>query len=78
MVDMMFKVKDQFESYMDEEALIPWKATKNVREGGYKAIDLVLLTMKMALQIATKKVNLKLVNVPKILLQQFILPALLI
>lgn len=42
MVDMMFKVKDQFESYMDEEALIPWKATKNVREGGYKAIDLVL------------------------------------
>jgi hypothetical protein len=42
MVDMMFKVKDQFESYLDEEALVPWRATKNVREGGYKAIDLVL------------------------------------
>lgn len=42
MVDMMFKVKDQFESYLDEEALIPWKATKNVREGNYKSLDLVL------------------------------------
>lgn len=42
MVDVMFKVKDHFESYMDEEALIPWKATKNVREGGYKALDVVL------------------------------------
>ena len=42
MVDVMFRVKDQFESYLDEEALIPWKATKNVKEGGYKAIDLVL------------------------------------
>ncbi|MCU0422838.1 MAG: DUF3108 domain-containing protein [Bacteroidia bacterium] len=42
MVDVMFKVKDQFETYLDQEALIPWKATKNVREGNYKAIDLVL------------------------------------
>lgn len=42
LVDVMFKVKDQFESYMDEEALIPWKATKNVREGGYRGLDLVL------------------------------------
>lgn len=42
MVDMMFKVKDQFESYLDEEALVPWKAVKNVREGGYKAIDLIM------------------------------------
>lgn len=41
-VDVMFKVKDQFESYVDVDAIIPWKATKNVREGNYKAIDVVL------------------------------------
>lgn len=41
-VDMMFKVKDQFESFVDVNAMIPWKATKNVKEGNYKAIDVVL------------------------------------
>lgn len=41
-VDAMFKVKDQFESYVDVDAIIPWKATKNVREGNYKSIDVVL------------------------------------
>lgn len=41
-VDVMFRVKDQFESYLDEEYLVPWKATKNVKEGNYKSIDLIL------------------------------------
>lgn len=41
-VDVMFKVKDQFESFVDVDAMIPWKATKNVKEGNYKAIDVVL------------------------------------
>lgn len=42
LVDVMFKVKDQFESFVDVDAIIPWKATKNVREGNYKSIDVVL------------------------------------
>jgi hypothetical protein len=42
LVDVMFKVKDQFESFVDVDAIIPWKATKNVKEGNYKSIDVVL------------------------------------
>ena len=32
LVDMMFKVKDEFESYIDQEALVPLKATKKITE----------------------------------------------
>jgi hypothetical protein len=42
MVDVMFKVRDQFESFVDEEAIIPWKQIKKVREGGYKDSDFIL------------------------------------
>jgi hypothetical protein len=42
MVDVMFKVRDQYESYVDEEAIIPWKQIKKVREGGYKDSDFIL------------------------------------
>lgn len=42
LVDMMFKVRDEYESYMDVEALVPWKATKNVREGGYRDTDFII------------------------------------
>lgn len=59
MVDMMFKVKDQFESFMDEEALIPWKATKNVREGGYKALDLVLFDHEKGMASSHQKGKLE-------------------
>ncbi len=55
MVDVMFKVKDQFETYMDEEALIPWKATKNVREGNYKMIDLVLFDHERGVASSSQK-----------------------
>jgi hypothetical protein len=40
-VDMMFKVKDEYESYMDVEALVPWKAIKNVKEGNYTDRDVI-------------------------------------
>lgn len=55
MVDVMFKVKDQFESYMDEEALVPWKATKNVREGNYKSLDLVLFDHESGIANSNQK-----------------------
>tara|TARA_B100000963_G_scaffold269563_1_gene237699 strand:- start:2135 stop:2947 length:813 start_codon:yes stop_codon:yes gene_type:complete len=31
-----FKVNDQYETYIDEEAILPWKFVRHVREGGYK------------------------------------------
>ncbi|MFN5543793.1 MAG: DUF3108 domain-containing protein [Bacteroidota bacterium] len=42
LVDVMFKVRDEYESYMDVDALVPWKATKNVREGGYRDTDFIM------------------------------------
>lgn len=31
-----FKVEDRYETYIDEEAVLPWKFIRHVREGGYK------------------------------------------
>jgi hypothetical protein len=42
MVDVMFKVRDTYESYVDEEAIIPWKCIKKVKEGGYTDSDFIL------------------------------------
>jgi hypothetical protein len=33
--DWFFKVRDKFESYIDEEALVPWKFIRRCNEGGY-------------------------------------------
>jgi len=42
LVDFMFKVKDEFESYLDEEAIVPVKATKKIKEGNYTDSDFIL------------------------------------
>lgn len=42
LVDMMFKVKDEFESYIDQEALVPLKATKKIKEGKYTDSDFII------------------------------------
>jgi hypothetical protein len=34
--DWFYKVRDRYESYMDEEALMPWLFIRNVDEGGFK------------------------------------------
>ncbi|MBI3509457.1 MAG: DUF3108 domain-containing protein [Bacteroidetes bacterium] len=34
--DWFFKVRDRYESYMDEDALMPWLFLRNVDEGGFK------------------------------------------
>ena len=39
MVDLMFGVKDEFESYMVVDGLVPWQATKKIKEGNYKDSD---------------------------------------
>ena len=35
-VDFFFKIRDRYESYIDEEALAPWIFIRRVNEGGYK------------------------------------------
>ena len=34
--DWFFKVRDKYESYIDEEAIVPWVFIRRVNEGGYK------------------------------------------
>ncbi|HLG03386.1 MAG TPA: DUF3108 domain-containing protein, partial [Bacteroidia bacterium] len=34
--DLFYKVRDRYESYMDEEALMPWLFLRSVDEGGFK------------------------------------------
>jgi len=34
--DLFFKVRDHYESYIDEEAIVPWLFIRRVNEGGYK------------------------------------------
>ena len=34
--DWFFKVRDRYETYMDQEALLPWLFVRRVDEGGYK------------------------------------------
>ncbi len=42
LLDMMFKVKDEFESYIDQEAIVPLKATKKIKEGKYTDSDFII------------------------------------
>lgn len=34
--DFFYKVRDRYETYIDEEALVPWIFVRRVNEGGYK------------------------------------------
>lgn len=35
-LNWFFKVEDRYETYIDEEAILPWKFIRHVREGGYE------------------------------------------
>tara|TARA_B100000768_G_C11245895_1_gene361744 strand:- start:41 stop:868 length:828 start_codon:yes stop_codon:yes gene_type:complete len=35
-LNWFFKVEDRYETYIDEEAILPWKFVRHVREGGYE------------------------------------------
>jgi hypothetical protein len=37
--NLFFKVNDRFESFMDEEFLVPWSFLRNTHEGGYSVDD---------------------------------------
>jgi hypothetical protein len=34
--DWFFKVRDRYETYIDEKALVPWLFVRRIQEGGYK------------------------------------------
>lgn len=34
--DLFYKVRDRYETYMDEQAMVPWMFVRRVNEGGYK------------------------------------------
>lgn len=40
-MDFFFKVRDDFETYIDMEAIVPLKFIKKIEEGGYKSTDFV-------------------------------------
>ena len=33
--DWIYKIRDQYETYLDEKALVPWKFVRNINEGGF-------------------------------------------
>lgn len=35
--DFFFKVRDRYETYLDEKALMPWQFVRRIDEGGFKA-----------------------------------------
>lgn len=39
MLNMFYKVKDRYESYFDEEAIIPWYFERRTKEGSYERED---------------------------------------
>ncbi len=34
--DLLFKVRDRYETYLDKDAMVPWMFVRRVEEGGYK------------------------------------------
>jgi hypothetical protein len=55
--NVFFKVRDNFESFIDEETLIPYKFIRNTREGGYKKDDTVFFDHKAKVARSTRKVK---------------------
>jgi len=55
--NVFFKVRDKFESYVDEEALMPHKFTRYTREGGYKKDDTVYFDHKEGKAVSMRKVK---------------------
>ena len=57
--NLFFKVDDRFESYMDEEYLVPWRFLRFTREGDYRKEDEVIFnqySQNASSRTANKKV----------------------
>jgi hypothetical protein len=55
--NLFFKVRDKFETFVDEEALVPLKFIRYTREGGYKKDDTVFFNRQDKIAISTRKVK---------------------
>ena len=51
-VDMLYKVRDEYQSFFDPESILPYKSVRDISEGRYKRYDLAYFDHK----------NLKVVN----------------
>ncbi len=52
---LFFKVDDKFESFVDQELLIPWKFTRQTKEGGYEYDDEVKFNQFTGTYSSTRK-----------------------
>jgi len=65
--NFFFKVDDRFETFVDEEALIPWYFTRRTREGGYKKDDEVTFRQNTGIAVSRNAVKKIPVNTQDIL-----------
>lgn len=55
-IELFYKVRDRFESYFDEDALIARQFTRRTRENNYKKDDLVIFRQEDLLAVSLTKV----------------------
>ena len=55
--NVFFKVRDRFQTFMDEEALMSLKFIRYTREGGYKKDDTVFFDHQAKIATSTRKVK---------------------
>jgi hypothetical protein len=55
-IELFYKVHDRFESYFDQDALIPWQFIRRTRENNYKKDDLVIFRQNDRLAVSLTKV----------------------
>ncbi|MDY0103258.1 MAG: DUF3108 domain-containing protein [Lentimicrobium sp.] len=65
--NFFFKVNDRFETFVDEQALIPWYFIRRTREGGYKKDDEVSFMQTRGVAVSRKTVKKIPINTQDIL-----------
>ena len=55
--NLFFKVNDRFETFIDEEAIIPWYFIRRTREGGYKKDDEVTFNQSKGIAVSRNAVK---------------------
>lgn len=53
--NFFFKVRDKFESWIDEEALVPWQFKRDVREGDFRKKEEILFNHYDSTATSTRK-----------------------
>lgn len=65
--NFFFKVNDRFETFIDEQALIPWYFTRRTREGGFKKDDEVTFMQTKGVAVSRSAIKKIPVNTQDIL-----------